>query len=54
MQNLAEGVATIIQTLAGTKEVKEPLFDKSSLSPYAIELFHKLSDLLKFKNYWEL
>ncbi|MFN4197181.1 MAG: histone deacetylase [Caldimicrobium sp.] len=52
LQNLAEGVATIIQTLTGTIEIKEPYYEKTSLSPYAIDLYHKISELLKFK--WQL
>ncbi len=50
-QNLSEGVVTIIKTLLQEKyqEIKD--FSPSS---YAKELYEKLGDLLRYKNYWEV
>ncbi len=52
LQNLAEGVATIIKTLTERKDIHLP--EEISPSSYSKELFNKIADLLKFKNYWQL
>lgn len=52
LQNLAEGVATIIKTLTNKEQVTIP--QDLSPSSYSLTLFDKISDLLNFKNYWEV
>lgn len=52
LNNLSEGIAIIIKTL--TKKIEISSNIKISPSPYSLELFNKITDLLKYKNYWEL
>lgn len=52
LTNLSEGVAKVIKTLAGKDEIK--IRETLTPSPYAVELYNKITDLLKYKNYWEL
>ncbi|MFN3920861.1 MAG: histone deacetylase, partial [Caldimicrobium sp.] len=52
LQNLSEGVARVIKTLVGKIEI--PVIKEINASPYTLELYNKITDLLKYKNYWEL
>jgi len=52
LKNLAEGVATVIKTLLFPDQVKIP--EDFTPSEYSVSLFHKIADILNFKNYWEV
>lgn len=52
LKNLAEGVATVIKTLTHPDSVSVP--QDINPSDHSISLYHKIADLLNFKNYWEV
>ncbi|MCX8041762.1 MAG: histone deacetylase [Thermodesulfobacteriaceae bacterium] len=52
LKNISEGIATIIKTLMlGTPQID---FKNLTPSSYTERLYSQLTDLLKFKNYWEV